>query len=81
MIAMGRAVPHGHRLSSPASRLGTIAVVAQSRVAGARSLCCPQLLSWLGPRADWGKIPFLGRKVAPPGAAPFEAVGRTGTAA
>jgi putative drug exporter of the RND superfamily len=39
--------------------LGTIAVVGIA-VAGSLTVL-PALLSWLGPRADWGKIPFLGR--------------------
>jgi len=40
--------------------LGTIAVVG---VAAAGSLTVlPALLSWLGPRADRGRIPFLGRR-------------------
>ncbi len=39
--------------------LGTIAVVGIA-VAGSLTVL-PALLSWLGQRADWGKIPFLGR--------------------
>jgi putative drug exporter of the RND superfamily len=39
--------------------LGTIAVVGIA-VAGSLTVL-PALLSWLGPRADWGRIPFLGR--------------------
>ena len=42
--------------------LGTIAVVGIA-VAGSLTVL-PALLSWLGPRADWGKIPFLGRSRA-----------------
>ena len=42
--------------------LGTIAVVGIA-VAGSLTVL-PALLSWLGPRADWGKIPFLGRRRA-----------------
>ena len=42
--------------------LGTIAVVAIA-VAGSLTVL-PALLSWLGHRADWGKIPFLGRSRA-----------------
>ena len=42
--------------------LGTIAVVAIA-VAGSLTVL-PALLSWLGRRADWGKIPFLGRSRA-----------------
>jgi putative drug exporter of the RND superfamily len=40
--------------------LGTIAVVGVT-VIGSLTLL-PALLSWLGPRADRGKIPFLGRR-------------------
>ncbi len=40
--------------------LGTIAVVGVS-VAGSLTFL-PALLAWLGPRADRGKIPFLGRR-------------------
>ncbi len=40
--------------------LGTIAVVGVA-VAGSLTFL-PALLSWLGPRADRGKIPFLGRR-------------------
>jgi putative drug exporter of the RND superfamily len=40
--------------------LGTIAVVGVS-VVGSLTLL-PALLAWLGPRADRGKIPFLGRR-------------------
>ncbi len=39
--------------------LGTIAVVGIA-VAGSLTVL-PALLSWLGRRADWGRIPFLGR--------------------
>ena len=39
--------------------LGTIAVVGMA-VAGSLTVI-PALLSWLGPRADRGRIPFLGR--------------------
>jgi RND superfamily putative drug exporter len=39
--------------------IGTIAVVGIA-VAGSLTVI-PALLSWLGPRADWGRIPFLGR--------------------
>lgn len=39
--------------------LGTIAVVGIA-VAGSLTVL-PALLSWLGPRADWGRVPFLGR--------------------
>ena len=42
--------------------LGTIAVVGIA-VAGSLTVL-PALLSWLGPRADWGRIPFLGRSRA-----------------
>jgi len=42
--------------------LGTIAVVGMA-VAGSLTVL-PALLSWLGPRADWGRIPFLGRSRA-----------------
>ena len=42
--------------------LGTIAVVGIA-VAGSLTVL-PALLSWLGPRADWGKIPYLGRSRA-----------------
>ena len=42
--------------------LGTIAVVAIA-VAGSLTVL-PALLSWLGRRADWGKIPVLGRSRA-----------------
>jgi putative drug exporter of the RND superfamily len=41
---------------------GTIAVVAIA-VAGSLTVL-PALLSWLGPRADAGRIPFLGRRRA-----------------
>jgi putative drug exporter of the RND superfamily len=40
--------------------LGTIAVVGTA-VLGALTVL-PALLSWLGPRADKGKVPFLGRR-------------------
>ena len=40
--------------------LGTIAVVGVA-VAGSLTVL-PALLSWLGPRADRGRIPFLGRR-------------------
>jgi RND superfamily putative drug exporter len=40
--------------------LGTIAVVG-SAVLGSLTVL-PALLSWLGPRADKGKVPFLGRR-------------------
>jgi RND superfamily putative drug exporter len=39
--------------------LGTIAVVGIA-VAGSLTVL-PAMLSWLGRRADWGRIPFLGR--------------------
>ena len=42
--------------------LGTIAVVGIA-VAGSLTVL-PALLSWLGRRADWGRIPFLGRSRA-----------------
>jgi len=42
--------------------LGTIAVVGVA-VAGSLTVL-PALLSWLGRRADWGRIPFLGRSRA-----------------
>jgi len=42
--------------------LGTIAVVGMA-VAGSLTVL-PALLSWLGPRADWGRLPFLGRNRA-----------------
>ncbi len=42
--------------------LGTIAVVGIS-VAGSLTVL-PALLSWLGPKADAGRIPFLGRRRA-----------------
>jgi putative drug exporter of the RND superfamily len=42
--------------------LGTIAVVGIA-VAGSLTVL-PALLSWLGPRADWGRLPFLGRSRA-----------------
>ena len=42
--------------------LGTIAVVGIAVVGSLTVL--PALLSWLGPRADWSKIPFLGRSRA-----------------
>ena len=42
--------------------LGTIAVVGIA-VLGSLTVL-PALLSWLGPRADWGRIPFLGRSRA-----------------
>ena len=42
--------------------LGTIAVVGIA-VAGSLTVL-PALLSWLGPRADWGRIPSLGRSRA-----------------
>jgi RND superfamily putative drug exporter len=42
--------------------LGTIAVVGIA-VAGSLTVL-PALLSWLGPRADRGRIPFLGRRRA-----------------
>jgi len=42
--------------------LGTIAVVGIA-VAGSLTVL-PALMSWLGPRADWGRIPFLGRSRA-----------------
>jgi putative drug exporter of the RND superfamily len=42
--------------------LGTIAVVGIA-VAGSLTVV-PALLSWLGPRADRGRIPFLGRRRA-----------------
>ncbi len=40
--------------------LGTIAVVGVSVIGSLTFL--PALLSWLGPRSDRGKIPFLGRR-------------------
>ncbi len=40
--------------------LGTIAVVGVSVIGSLTFL--PAVLSWLGPRADRGKIPFLGRR-------------------
>ncbi|HEY6499970.1 MAG TPA: MMPL family transporter [Streptosporangiaceae bacterium] len=42
--------------------LGTIAVVGIA-VAGSLTVL-PAMLAWLGPRADWGRIPFLGRSRA-----------------
>ena len=42
--------------------VGTIAVVGIA-VAGSLTVL-PALLSWLGPRADRGRIPFLGRSRA-----------------
>jgi putative drug exporter of the RND superfamily len=42
--------------------LGTIAVVGIAVIGSLTVL--PALLSWLGPRADWGRIPFLGRSRA-----------------
>ena len=42
--------------------LGTIAVVGIA-VAGSLTVL-PALLSWFGRRADWGRIPFLGRSRA-----------------
>ena len=40
--------------------LGTIAVVGIA-VAGSLTVL-PALLAWLGPRADAGRMPFLGRR-------------------
>ena len=51
----GRAV-HRHR-PVHRDRDGRHRVVAVAAVA----TVLPALLSWLGPRADWGRIPFLGR--------------------
>ena len=56
----GRAVPDRRRACSPASALGTIAVVGVAVVGSLTFL--PALLSWLGPWADRGRIPFLGRR-------------------
>jgi RND superfamily putative drug exporter len=46
----------------PGMAVGTIAVVAIA-VAGSLTVL-PALLAWLGPRADAGRIPFLGRSRA-----------------
>ena len=54
--------------------IGTIAVVGMA-VAGSLTVL-PALLSWLGPRADRGRIPFLGRGRAR--RPPVPAVGRAG---
>jgi putative drug exporter of the RND superfamily len=45
--------------------IGTIAVVGIA-VAGSLTVL-PALLAWLGPKADAGRIPFLGRRQAAPG--------------
>jgi putative drug exporter of the RND superfamily len=46
----------------PALAVGTIAVVGMAVIGSLTVL--PALLSWLGPRADAGRIPFLGRNRA-----------------
>jgi putative drug exporter of the RND superfamily len=59
MIALSGLFLTGYTVFSGIA-LGTIAVVGVA-VAGSLTVL-PALLSWLGPRADKGKVPFLGRR-------------------
>jgi putative drug exporter of the RND superfamily len=59
MIALAGLFLTGYR-AFDAMAFGTMAVVGVAVVGSLTVL--PALLSWLGPRADKGKIPFLGRR-------------------
>jgi putative drug exporter of the RND superfamily len=63
MIALGGLFLTGYSVFTGIA-IGTIAVVGVAVIGSLTFL--PALLSWLGPRADRGKIPFLGRRRTAP---------------